>query len=179
MATNSSVNSPGCDSFQSNERFHTDTYVQRDTDSGTPLPPLGVLLLATEVIDPSPVTLLPTVEATAESPLVNAFKALYDKTDDGVHLSIPVAPAPIVRHTFNVNYDNGEDSDGKIGPFYDAVVGEDLLDSDDDNDWDDPMPSEPSNPEPSNANNNPSFLAEADEPPLEMTEQQLMLLSNA
>jgi hypothetical protein len=62
---------------------------------------------------------------------------------------------------------------------YDAVEGEDLLDSDDDNDWDDPMPSEPSKTEPSDANNNPTIPAEADEPPSEMTEQQLMLLSNA
>jgi hypothetical protein len=48
------------------------------------------------------------------------------------------------------------------------------LDSDDNNDWDDSIPSEPSN-----ANNNPTISAEADEPPLEMAEQQLMLLSNA
>jgi hypothetical protein len=62
----------------------------------------------------------------------------------------------------------------EIGPFYNAVEGEDLLDSDDDNDWDDPIPSDPSD-----ANNNPSDIpAEAAEPPLEMTEQQLMLLSN-
>jgi hypothetical protein len=130
MATNITANSPGCDSFQSMERFKAESNVQKDTDSGTPsdpLPPLGVLLLATEASNASPVTLLPIVEAAAESPLVNAFKAPYDTTDDGVHLSIPVAPAPIVRHAFNLIYENGEDSDGEIGPYYDAVVGEDMM----------------------------------------------------
>jgi hypothetical protein len=165
------------------ERFHAESNDQNDTDSGTPsdpLSPLGVLLLASEAITPSPVTLLPSVEAAAESPLVNAFKAPCYKTDASVHLSVSITPVSIVHHTFNVNYENVEDFDGEIEPFYDAVEGEDLLDSDDDNDWDDPIPSDPRNAEPSDANNNPTNIpAEADEPPLEMTEQQLMLLSNA
>jgi hypothetical protein len=72
------------------------------------LPPLGVLLLASEAMNPSSVTLLPSVEAAAKSPLVNAFKAPYDKTDAGVHLSVPITPVLIVCHTFNVNYENGE-----------------------------------------------------------------------
>ncbi len=64
------------------ERFQAESNIRKDTDSGTPrdpLPPIGVLLLATEAINPSTVTLLPTVEAAAESLLINDFKAPYDK----------------------------------------------------------------------------------------------------
>ena len=77
-------------------------------DSGTPndpLPPLGVLLIPGEEGNPSPVTLFPSIEESApvESPNVNAFKAPYERTDDGVHLSIPVAPAAILTRTdFNL-----------------------------------------------------------------------------
>jgi hypothetical protein len=47
-----------------------------------------------------------------------------------VHLSIPVDPEAIPICTdFNLNYDNGADSDGDVGPFFDAVEGEDDYDS--------------------------------------------------
>jgi hypothetical protein len=142
-------------------------------DSGTPddpLPPLGVLLIPGEAGNPSPVTLFPSTEeiVPVESPNMNAFKAPYELTNDGVHLSIPVAPAAIpIRTDFNLMYDDGADSDGEVGPFFDAVEGEDEFDSDDDIEiehWD---------PEPLAPNNN--IL----ETTVQTTEQQLMLLSNS
>jgi hypothetical protein len=42
-------------------------------------------------------------------------------------------PQPIqLKEVFNLNFENGEDSDGEIGPFWDAVKGEEYYDSDDD-----------------------------------------------
>jgi hypothetical protein len=94
-----------------------------------------VLLIPGELGNPSPLTLFPSIEEAVlvESPNVNAFKAPYERTDDGVHLSIPVAPATIPIHTdFNLVYDDGADSDGEVGPFFDAVECKDEFDSDDD-----------------------------------------------
>jgi hypothetical protein len=83
-----------------------------------------VLLISGADDTASPVTLFPSTEGTelAESPNVYAFKAPYEQTDEGVHLSIPVAPVAIPFHTdFNLNYDNGADSNGDVGPFFDAA----------------------------------------------------------
>ncbi len=67
------------------------------------------------------------------------------------------------------------DSDGEVGPFYDAVEGEEQVDSDDDCNWDDEAPHD--------TGNQPSDAAECENPPNEpeliMTEQELMKLSNA
>ncbi len=60
---------------------------------------------------------------------MNAFKAPYDRTNNRVYLSIPVAPTQTVHDQFNLNYDHGEDSDGEVGPFFEAV------EVDDDNEW--------------------------------------------
>ncbi len=84
------------------------------------------MLLIPRAGDTAPlVTLFPSTEGTAlvvDSPNVNAFKAPYEQTDEGVHVSIPVAPVVIpIRTDFNLNYDDGADSDGDVGPFFDAV----------------------------------------------------------
>ena len=57
--------------------------------------------------------------------------AAYEQTESGKHLSIPVTTTKIY-HTFNLNYNEGYDSDNELGPFYDAVVGEEDFDDDDD-----------------------------------------------
>ncbi len=55
------------------------------------MPPLGVILATSPLNEPSPVTLMSSLaEATAESPLVSGVKALYEQTDDGICISIPV-----------------------------------------------------------------------------------------
>ncbi len=61
------------------------------------MPPIHVLLVANDDANPSPVTVLQSAESVVpeESPNVNAFQAPYQQTEDGVHLSIPVAPAPL------------------------------------------------------------------------------------
>ena len=102
---------------------------------------------------------------------VNAFKALYEQTDEGVHVSIPVAPVVIpIRTDFNLNYDDGADSDEDVGPFFDAVEGEDVNDSDDDAElvWSEPEQV----PEP------PALTGTTQETTLLVTERHLMLMSN-
>jgi hypothetical protein len=92
-----------------------------------------------------------------------------------VNLSIPDAPATILIHTeLDLVYDDGADLDGEVGPFFDAIEGEDEFDSDDDMElehWElEPLP-EP-----------PESLAQTgtiQETTMHMTEQQLMLLSNS
>jgi hypothetical protein len=66
---------------------------------------------------------------------VSAAKAAYEQTDEGVCISIPVPPVPIQRNEYNFDYENSMDSDGKVGPFYDAVEGDKEVDSDDDCNW--------------------------------------------
>jgi hypothetical protein len=87
---------------------------------------------------------------------VNAFRAPHEQTDDGVHLSIPVAPAAIPIHA-DINLDV------EVGPYFDAVQGEDDYDSDDESNC-------PWEPEPL-----PEPLAQTGTIPetLQMTEQQL------
>jgi hypothetical protein len=95
------------DSNETSEKSHS------DDASGTPaepMPPLGVLIVADGNADPSPIAVLQSTEATVaeESPNVKAFRASYRQTEDGVHLSIPVAPAPLPLHLdFNYDYDDG------------------------------------------------------------------------
>ena len=122
-----------------------------------PLPPLCVLL-----IEGSDLVVCLNV---------NAFKALYEQTDEGVHLSIPAAPAAKPIHTdFNFNCDDGADSDEDVGPFFDAVEGEDVNDSDDDAElvWSEPEQV----PEP------PALTGTTQETTLLVTERHLMLMSN-
>jgi hypothetical protein len=58
------------------------------------------------------------------------FRAPYQQTEDGVNLSIPDTPAALaVRIYINIDNYDGADSDGEIGPFFDAVVDEVDLDS--------------------------------------------------
>jgi hypothetical protein len=56
-----------------------------------------VLLTLREGDTASPVTLFPSTDGPelVESLNMNAFKAPYEQTGNGVHLSIPVAPAAI------------------------------------------------------------------------------------
>ena len=94
-----------------------------------------MVLIPREGETASPVTLFPSTEGTelVESPNVNAFKAPYEQTDERVHLSIPVAPTVIPICTdFNLNYEDGAESDGDVGSFFDAVEGEDEYNSDND-----------------------------------------------
>jgi hypothetical protein len=106
-----------------------------------------------------------------EIPLVNASRAQYQQTEDAVHLSIPVAPAPLpMRVNFNYDYD-GTDSDGEIGPCFNAVEGESEVGSDDDIGWDDLPGNEPpikEQPEP------PSTEALANQPTEECSTQELI-----
>jgi hypothetical protein len=97
------------------------------------MPPLGVLLVE-EDDNPSPMAHLPAIDAAEAvgSPNINAFKAPYDQTKTGVHLSIPVAPTPMHHNELNLDCYNGADSEGELGPFYDAVMYECDVDSDDD-----------------------------------------------
>ena len=143
-----------CTSAEVTEQFsHTESYGTpekswHNDDSGTPaqpIPPIHVLWVANDDANPSPVTVLQSLEAAVpeESPNVNASRVQCQWTEDAVHLSIPVAPAPIpTQVNFNYDYD-GTDSDGEIEPFFNAVEDENELDSDDDIGWDDLPDNEP------------------------------------
>jgi len=140
------------------------------------LPPVGMVLIGGVAFNSSPVTMVPSLDkgSVMESPNVNAFKAPYEQTDEGVHLSIPVAPAAIPARTgFNLDYGDGADSDGEIGPFYDAIEDEDSINSDDDVELEDNCEEDPE-----------ATVTNELQPPAQTmviipTEQQLMLRSNA
>jgi hypothetical protein len=112
--------------FSSTDSYGTPEKGCHSDDSGTPaqpMPPIH-LTVANDDAHPSPVTVLQSAGATVpeESPNVKAFRAPYQRTEDGVHRKIPVAPAPLPTHiAFNYDSDDGADFDGEIEPFFDAV----------------------------------------------------------
>jgi hypothetical protein len=55
--------------------------------------------------------------------LVSGAKAPHEQMHEGICISIPVPPTPVQRNDFNFDYEHGVDSDGEVGPFYDAVEG--------------------------------------------------------
>jgi len=164
--------------FQPVESLQSPISSQSNDDTGSPneaAAPCGVVVVHDDA-NPSPDTALLSADGkeSADSPNVNAFRAAYQRTQDGIHLSIPVAPAALPQR-FDFNYDNydGADSDGEVGPFYDAVADEEGLDSDDDCSWADEL-------------NRPSAVEHQIQPPQEVqpelqrelprTETELMLL---
>jgi len=46
------------------------------------------------------------------------------ETDNGLQLSIPMPTRQEAKHTFKESYNNGYDSNDELGPFFDAVAGE-------------------------------------------------------
>jgi hypothetical protein len=88
------------------------------------LPPIQTI---TEAVpnDPSPLT---TSATTADSETfqrsVSARRVEYDVTDDGVVISVPVTSDIPNSNNNNGTYEDGYDSDGQLGPFYDAVLNE-------------------------------------------------------
>ncbi len=141
-----------------------------DDVTGSPiesLAPCNVVLVTNNDANVSSVSVLPL--ADVESPHVNAFRAPYQQTEGGVHLSMPVAPAALPsRVDMNIDNYDGIDSDGEIGPFYDAVADEAELDSDDDCSWNDNEPGTEEQPQPQPQ---PDVQHQ-----LPTTEQEMMLL---
>jgi hypothetical protein len=97
---------------------------------------------------------------------------------------MPVPPLPIqLKDVFNLNFENGEDSDGEVGPFWDTVEGEQYYDSDDDEMHlpSDGLPATDSSPELV-----PNTIPIDNQPneglplntPLDMTEEALLKLTN-
>jgi len=87
--------------------------------------------------NPSPVTqpsFLSTEESADNQLMASATNAEYAKANSGVYLSVPVsrATAAAATLTFNTDYSEGYDSGGELGPFFDAVEGEDDFSDDDD-----------------------------------------------
>jgi hypothetical protein len=88
------------------------------------LPPIQTI---TEAVpnDPSPLT---TSATTADSETfqrsVSARRVEYDVTDDGVVISVPVTSDIPYSNNNNGTYEDGYDSNGQLGPFYDAVCNE-------------------------------------------------------
>ncbi len=87
MEGSNSTSSPSSAAHEADQAVISSGNDENAPNSDTPgntIPPLSVLLVTNSSINPSPITMLQTrSEVTSESPLVNAFKAQYDKTDDG------------------------------------------------------------------------------------------------
>jgi hypothetical protein len=101
-----------------------------DSLSCPPLPPLQSINPVV-LIDPSPLT-LPTTNLNSQN--ISIRRVEYDVTDAGVVLSMPVTTQiPNLGNSNNGTYHEGYDSDGELGPFFDAVANQK---DDDDEDYD-------------------------------------------
>jgi hypothetical protein len=92
--------------------------------------------------NPSPIT-QPSIQESEEGEkednqqrMISSTNAEYTQSQSGVYLSVPLAATTTHTKslTFNTDYSEGYDSDGEIGPFFDAVQGEEEFDDDDSDD---------------------------------------------
>jgi hypothetical protein len=76
--------------------------------------------------DPSPLTIPPTsVESQAFRQRLSAMRVEYDVTDTGIMLSVPVtSEIPYAKNNNCNTYQEGYDSDGEVGPFFDAIANQ-------------------------------------------------------
>jgi hypothetical protein len=113
---------------------------------------------------PSPIT-LPSHSSMGNLNNLSTAGVAFEQSDDGVQLSVPTTQSTrTIKNTDEGTYAMGYDSDGEVGPFFDAVVGEmEDYDSEDSscNDYDEiPPPEDIGSPAP----------AELDLPPPEEVE---------
>jgi len=73
-----------------------------------------------------------TEETPAQPVAVTIQNVVYEYNTNGVALSVPNASAVHVEFNARDSYRDGYDSDGKLGPFFDAVMDEGTDESDDD-----------------------------------------------
>jgi hypothetical protein len=86
------------------------------------VPPIRSIIQAVPN-DPSPLTTsATTADSGAFQRSVSARRVEYDVTDDGVALSVPVTSQMPYSNNNTSTYEDGYDSDGQLGPFYDAVA---------------------------------------------------------
>ena len=85
-----------------------------------------ILRVTSEVaVDPSPLTASENTNKQAVfQGVVSARRVEYDVTEDGVVLSIPVTSEIPYSKNNNGTHDDGYDSDGLVGPFFDAVLNQ-------------------------------------------------------
>ena len=144
------------------------------------LPPLEGISTTTAYSFTSPLT-QPSIEGTRQSvrndqesveqqqniePNESIFGVSYDVTDEGVHISVPVYNMPSLAPQGSNYFDfqEGYDSNGECGPFFDAVE-----DDDDKSEDDDELP--PGNE--SSTNNEPML-----EPAIELAEADIKRMTN-
>jgi hypothetical protein len=101
----------------SNDNIAPITYIEATTD--TP-----------RDSETSPVT-FPSL-TLEKTPLRSTAGVLFEQGEGGVNVSVPVTTeARVIRNIDESTYSNRYDSDGEIGPFFDAVAAEKQYDSDD------------------------------------------------
>mmetsp|Transcript_15692 Transcript_15692/g.22367 ORF Transcript_15692/g.22367 Transcript_15692/m.22367 type:complete len:238 (-) Transcript_15692:894-1607(-) len=90
--------------------------------------------------NPSPIT-QPSIQESEEGGgedyqqrMVSSTNAEYSQSQSGVYLSVPLASTTALKLTFDTDYSQGYDSDGELGPFFDAVEGEEDFEDDDSDD---------------------------------------------
>jgi hypothetical protein len=88
------------------------------------LPPIERVIQCSSE-DPSPLTTsATTANSGAFQQSVSARRVEYDVMDDGVVLSMPVTSQIPYANNRGSTSEDGYDSDGQLGPFYDAVAHE-------------------------------------------------------
>jgi hypothetical protein len=88
-----------------------------------------------DVVAPSPLTTLDSSSAYEQQNQVSIHQIRFEQAENGVSLSVPVANDYVFPSNNNVDtYTDGLDSDGEVGPFFDAVAEEkDYSDEEDEN----------------------------------------------
>jgi len=88
-----------------------------------------------DVVAPSPLTTLDSSSSYEQQNQVSIHQIRFEQAENGVSLSVPVANDYVFPSNNNVDtYTDGLDSDGEVGPFFDAVAEEkDYSDEEDEN----------------------------------------------
>jgi hypothetical protein len=140
--------------------------------------------------NPSPIT-QPSIQESEEGGgednqqrMVSSTNAEYSQSQSGVYLCVPLASTTAPKLTFNTDYSQGYDSDGELGPFFDAVEDEEDLEDDDSDDdsifflgagFSSPVVDVVDEPEPEPDAALPGTIDAAEAPP---TKETLMLMTN-
>jgi len=106
---------------------HSESVINPATNLSSCPPPVPNLSIPSRPPnrDVSPLT-MPSTEAssTLEERRVSIHNIGFVETDNGLQLSIPMTTRQEAKHTFKESYNDGYNSNDELGPFFDAVAGE-------------------------------------------------------
>jgi hypothetical protein len=75
-----------------------------------------------EIVGPSPLTLPSNTSGNTSTTCVSARNIAYDCNEQGQPLSVPLTTS--IQTITSVDHNEGYDSDGEVGSFFDAVANE-------------------------------------------------------